>query len=380
MSPQALPNVPHDGFIDVPGSNRAQQRGAHGLFRFFGKLAPDVTARVLDLALYEAGASDAPVVDLMCGSGTTLLEANDRGLDAIGIDCNPVAVLYAQAKTTKINVLACRSALTQVRSSFEQATDDQVIAVFGRLRNYDRWFTEEAMTTLAGLRIAIEALKDSPEKRLLLAVLVSRARKASNASERTGRIFFDPESAAADPLADFASAAERAIDAARHFASRSRVILADARAVPLESGTAHIVFCHPPYFGLYRYSSDVLRFELALGGFDARSITPFEVREGWKSGDPSNLDHHARDMADVFAEAARLVRPDGVFVIVTSNSTLGDHQLPVIDRLVEKALNERFKIVGHYVRRARNGSATYHRSARTDKVINQDHVLLFRLN
>ena len=31
------------------------------------------------------------------------------------------------------------------------------------------------------------------------------------------------------------------------------------------AGSGHIVFCHPPYFALYRYSSDVLRFELALG-------------------------------------------------------------------------------------------------------------------
>ena len=80
----------------------------------------------------------------------------------------------------------------------------------------------------------------------------------------------------------------------------------------------------------------------------------------------------------MFAEARRVVTRDGVFVLVTSNSTLGDHQLPVIDRLVEKAVGQEFDLVKHYVRRARNGSASYHRSARLDKVINQDHVLLFR--
>ena len=378
MSVQALPEVPHDGFIDVPGSNQSQQRGAHGLFRFFGKLAPDVTARVLDIAVTEAGTSDGLIVDVMCGSGTTLLEANARRLPAIGIDCNPIAVLYAQAKTTPIDAEKYLVCLASVKEAFAPASDGQVEALFGRLRNYERWFSSSARRTVVGLREAIECLPDSPERRLLLAVLVSRARKVSNASDRTGRIFYDPSSAAADPLHDFINAAERALDAAPHFGHSSQVFLGDARAVPMQAESARIVFCHPPYFALYRYSSDVLRFELALGGVDPRSFASQEVREGWKSGDPSNLDRHAEDMGQVFSEGRRLVMRDGVFVLVTSNSTLGDHQLPVVDRLVGKASREGLALTRHYVRRARNGSASYHRSARTDKVINQDHVLVFK--
>jgi len=377
VSAQALPEVPHDGYIDVPGSNQAQQRGAHGLFRYFGKLAPDVTARVLDLAINEVGRSNAPVTDVMCGSGTTLLEANDLGFSAIGVDCNPVAVLYARAKTTRVDSVRVASMLDDVRHTHARATDAQIQELFGHVRNYERWFRQESLAALVGLRNAILAFDKSPERQLLLAVLVSRARKVSNASDRTGRIFFDPDSASLKPVEDFVTAAQKAISASQHFGLRSRVLEADARALPLGDESSHIVFCHPPYFALYRYSSDVLRFELALGGFDSRSVAKSEVREGWKSGDPTNLDRHAEDMADVFSEARRVVRPDGVFVLVTSNSTLGDEQLPVIDRLVEKAQSQSFDLTRHYVRRARNGSASYHRSARLDKVINQDHVLLF---
>lgn len=377
MSAQALPEVPHDGFIDVPGSNQAQQRGAHGLFRFFGKLAPDVTARVLDLALDVAGHGDAPVVDVMCGSGTTLVEANLRGIYAIGIDCNPVAVLYAQAKTTPVDPGKFAALRDEVAKTYEPGDDGEVAEIFGRVRNHERWFRQDSLRALVGLRRSILLLDECAERRLLFAVLVSRARKVSNASERTGRIFFDPSSAAADPLDDFFSACRKALETIPDLTSKARVELGDARALPFEDQSARVVFCHPPYFGLYRFSSDVLRFELALGGFDARRIAKQEVREGWKSGDPNNLDLHAEDMADVFAEARRIVRDDGVFVLVTSNSTLGDHQLPVIDRLVEKAESKSLAVAKHYVRRARNGSASYHRSARLDKVINQDHILVF---
>jgi SAM-dependent methyltransferase len=377
VSAQALPELPHDGFIDVPGSNQAQQRGAHGLFRFFGKLAPDVTARVIDLTLRETESTDGPIVDVMCGSGTTLLEANAQDLDAVGIDCNPVAVLYARAKTTPVDVQRTKLLFDELRSVYVPGDDEVVDSLFGHLRNYRRWFRDDTMRVLAGLRTAVLSFAQSPERDLLFAVLVSRARKASNASERTGRIFFDATSSVEDPFEDFFRAAAKAMEAAPYFTGRASVRLGDARAVDLPDHLARVVFCHPPYFALYRYSSDVLRFELALAGCTPGPIAAREVREGWKSGDPANLEHHAADMAAVFREARRLVQPDGSFVLVTSNSTLGDHQMPVIDRLVERAVGAEFELRKHYVRQARNGSASYHRSARTDKVINQDHILIF---
>lgn len=379
MSAQALPEVPHDGFIDVPASNAAQRRGAHGLFRYFGKLAPDVTKKVLELTIEELpeNRGDALVVDVMCGSGTTLLEANELGFPAIGVDCNPVAVLYARAKTTPVDIEAYRAALATVQASYKPARRAAVEAVFGRMRNFDRWFRADVAAALVGLRRAISDLPESAERQLLLALLVSRARKASNASERTGRIFYAPDTAPANAAEDFFAAAFNAESAIPHITTASEIREGDARKLPVDASSASIAFCHPPYFALYRYSSDVLRFELALGGFDLKPITQQEIAEGWKSGDPSNLDLYIADMGSVLGEMRRVVSLAGLAAVVASNSTLGDHQLPVVDRLVEAGESNGFRLHRHYVRRAHFGSATYHRSARTDKVINQDHVLLF---
>src|SRR4051812_37526114 len=103
---QPLPSVPVDGYITIDSSNKAQARGPHGLFRYFGKLAPDVTGRVLDLAAEIVGrAHQSPlVVDVMCGSGTTLIESAERGYPSVGADVNPVGLLYAQVKTRAIDV------------------------------------------------------------------------------------------------------------------------------------------------------------------------------------------------------------------------------------------------------------------------------------
>jgi site-specific DNA-methyltransferase (cytosine-N4-specific) len=371
---QTAPALPLTGVIDVRASPKSQQRGAHGAFRYFGKLAPDVTGAVLDVA---AGVTRIDrVVDPMCGSGTTLLEAVDRGWAATGVDANPVAALYARVKTTPLD----RSEFKRLRDRVlaePAASSDEIAAVFGATRNAERWFSPAARRDVATLRGAIGGLIASPERDALLAALLGRLRRISNASARTGRIFFDPPSAL-DAIPEFEAAAEQLVAIAPETSVEVTVVEGDARSTSLADDSFDLTFCHPPYFALYRYSADVLRFELEIGGFSRRNVNKREVREGWKSGDVANLDHYVSDMAAVFVEASRITRAGGALAVVVSNSTLGDVQLPVIDRLAESLGETRWEVLEHLERPAHFGSAKYHRSARPDKVISRDHVLVCR--
>jgi hypothetical protein len=231
---------------------------------------------------------------------------------------------------------------------------------------------------VTAISLALGELPAGREKLLLKAVLLSRLRRISNASARTGRLFYDPDSAIPEPVDDFLDAAKSALEFIPSRDVPCASVLADARAVPVRAKAADIVFCHPPYFALYRFSADVLRFEMEIGGYSRSRTAKTEVREGWKSGDPNNLEGYLDDMCAVFLEAERLLRSGGILAVVASNSTLGDHHLPVIDGLVDRARGVGLKLEAHYERKAHHGSASYHRSARTDKVIQQDHVLLLR--
>jgi SAM-dependent methyltransferase len=354
-------------------STQSQQRGAHGAFRYFGKLAPDVTGAVLDAAA-ELTEVQAPVVDLMCGSGTTLIEAAERGWPAIGIDANPVATLFARVKTQELDASRYRSALEKVLSG-RSASAGETAAVFASTRNANRWFTPAARKSVATLKKAIDRLPPSHEADALLAVLLGRLRRISCASSRTGRLFYDPDSAK-PVLPEFELAAEKLLDVVPQEAPDVAVIRGDARWTHLADGSCDLCFCHPPYFALYRYSADVLRFEMEIGGFDRKETNQLEVREGWKSGEVRNLDYYVGDMGTVFREARRIIRPGGVFALVASNSTLGEVQLPVIDLLADSLAEEGWHMEEHLKRPVYFGSAKYHRSARADKVVQQDHVLL----
>lgn len=372
---QAAPALPLTGVVHVDASTQSQQRGSHGAFRYFGKLAPDVTGAVLDLAT-ELVSVSTPVVDLMCGSGTTLLEASDRGWNAIGIDVNPVALLYARVKSQALDPARYRAAADRVIAG-PDASPSEVEQVFAMTRNAERWFSAEARREIARLRINIDQLPPGRERDALLAALLGRLRRMSNGSARTGRLFYDPGSVE-DSRSSFRRAVDELPDQVPSADLDVVVRSADARETGLPPSATDLCFCHPPYFGLYRYSSDVLRFEMEVGGFSRRDTNRLEVREGWKSGDVRNLNHYVKDLGDVFAEARRVTRDGGVLALVASNSTLGDVQLPVIDQLAQQLVSHGWSIAEHLERPAYFGSAKYHRSARVDKVIQQDHVLLCR--
>lgn len=67
----------------------------HGIHPYKGKFYPQLAKSLLNLS----GVTEGKVLDPFCGSGTVLLEAQLNGLDAVGFDLNPLAVLIAGAKT-----------------------------------------------------------------------------------------------------------------------------------------------------------------------------------------------------------------------------------------------------------------------------------------
>ena len=69
----------------------------HGLHPYPAKYIPQIPHSLIE----ELSSYGETVADIFCGSGTTLVEANLLGRNAIGIDANPLACLISEAKTTR---------------------------------------------------------------------------------------------------------------------------------------------------------------------------------------------------------------------------------------------------------------------------------------
>lgn len=90
-------------FIErAPLPNRRNLRyGTHGIHEYRGKFFPQLVRSLLNIS----GASrDSTVLDPMCGSGTTLVEAILLGCRAIGVDLNPLSVLISRAKCNALSI------------------------------------------------------------------------------------------------------------------------------------------------------------------------------------------------------------------------------------------------------------------------------------
>lgn len=84
------------------GRERQSTRySAHGLHEYKGKFNPQVVRSIGNRLNLK---SDDWVLDPFSGSGTTLLECAHAGLNAVGIDRNPLAVMIGNAKVRALHL------------------------------------------------------------------------------------------------------------------------------------------------------------------------------------------------------------------------------------------------------------------------------------
>jgi 16S rRNA G966 N2-methylase RsmD len=73
-------------------------RSIHGIYPYRGKMSPLDASQVIKQL-----PSDSLILDPFCGTGTILYEAQSHGLNAIGVDNNPLACTIARGKTEPLN-------------------------------------------------------------------------------------------------------------------------------------------------------------------------------------------------------------------------------------------------------------------------------------
>jgi site-specific DNA-methyltransferase (cytosine-N4-specific) len=376
--------------VSFSHTNKSQQYATHGFFRYFGKLPPVATRHILEKCAVEGEL----IVDLMSGSGTTLVEAQLLGYEAVGVEVNPLSVLISRVKTTPIDVKKILKTLDQLLTDVRRDVD-----VIDRLKPFESklgylanerpdffnrnfWFEEYIEASLIALKHHIKSIEDEKLRDFFMVAFLSIIRKVSNASVRTGRIFKEAEPSKEDVVLNFIKKVKLMAGGMDDYNTlvknkKTKIITGDARKSPLKDNSAGFVINHPPYFALYKYSSDVLRFELEWGGFRRKEISKEEIRDGFKTTKISDFDFYLEDMTDVFREAYRILRPQRKFCIVVNDSTLREEQLPVIDSFITVCKEIGFRHSAHEIRDVIGTQAQYHRSANPNIITKEDHLLYF---
>ena len=305
------------------------------------------------------------VLDLMAGSGTTLVSARAKGHQAIGCDTDPLALLIARAWCSdfdsvrlrhRAEVVLARAVELSNNLSSEQAyplqSDDKTREFL------DFWFDDTNRIQLTALSRCISRVHDSVEKTLLwcafsrliitkklgasLAMDVSHSRPHKKFSEAPIRPF-DKFLDAVDYIAKKAPFRDnnRRIPAAI-------VYQQDARSLPFESNSVDMIITSPPYLNAIDYIRGH-KFSLVWMGHSISSLKsiraenigsessrPLDEMEQFRETidqmvDINHLDQrhlgmilrYITDMNRIFYECRRVLKRGGNAVFVIGDSTVG---------------------------------------------------------
>ena len=150
----------------LPVPNRRTLRyGSHGAHEYRGKFFPQLARSLLNIAGVNSGDY---VLDPMCGSGTTLIEASLLGCAALGVDMNPLSVLMSRAKSailqTPPEILASEYEALKAELLRPRSVG-QNLAWLTHLPEHDQeylasWFAPHVLADLDAIAVRVHAIED----------------------------------------------------------------------------------------------------------------------------------------------------------------------------------------------------------------------------
>lgn len=320
------------------------------------------------------------VLDPMCGSGTTLVEAALGGRMPWGADIDPLARLLALAKATVLDPARVHGAADELETAL--GAPDLDASWRPELPGLDYWFRADVAAELARLRLAIQgAGVDDALRRLLWAVysslIVARTSVANARDLAHSRHHYRAWTTAPDVRARFLSHLRRAarlmtdfrcqLATSVHPPPQPQIVGMDARALPIAAASVGMIFTSPPYCTALDYSrahtfsvawlADVLdtssadyrmlarryigseRAPMAEASIE-RPLPPPSGHALVDTAVSALRDHpkrawivhrYFRDMAAVLQEGSRVLRPGGHAVLVVCPSNIRKVRIPTHD-------------------------------------------------
>ncbi len=212
----------------------------------------------------------ARVFDPFAGSGTTLLAAEQIGVECCGVEAHPFVCRMAEAKLAwRSDPEAYRARIKKVKVTAGDFKTD--LAAYPKLIR--ECFDDETLTTLDGLRQAVAEHDDgSPSAKLVWLTLMAILRKTSHAGTAQWQYVLPKKSKSAPVPADAAfenmsrTIYRDMLDFADRQSPAARLLQRDARTcdgVPDQS--VNLVVTSPPYPNNFDYA-DATRLEMSFFG------------------------------------------------------------------------------------------------------------------
>jgi DNA methylase len=304
---------------DLP--ERERTKHVHRLHPYLGKFIPQLVEALL-------GRYFAPgqhVLDPFAGSGTTLVQALESGLDATGADIAAFNCLLMEAKTRRYNPFVLER---ELRAVYERIGETSSERPCGYLR---AWYAPQAARELLGFRALVDDYVNADVLRVVLGRAARSARRTTHFDldfprkpqleeywchkhKRTCR----PVGEAAPFLRRYALDTLERIKAFSRLRPRAReaaVLYGDARELDF-GGPFDGIVTSPPYPGLIDYHEQHRYAYELLGLHDCREL---EVGAGAAGTSRAALEAYCDGVVAVLANVRCALRPGAPVAIVVND-------------------------------------------------------------
>lgn len=262
---------------------------SHSLHEYKGRFYPQIVGSLLNCAKISQGDT---VLDPFSGSGTALAESCLRGINAVGLDINPLAVLIAKAKIGSL----CMGKETAIKTSqrFDKLYDvglewKQVDISNPKIQTdadyLARWFPRENLMKILFLSEKIFAIRSDGPRFLCQSVLSNLLRDFSYQAPTDLRIRRRKDEPPSDLIDRFKKNLNRQVENIRSFQQsypgKNLVNECDiaifnedsrslAKVAEIKPRSVDIVITSPPYATALPYI-DTDRLSLILFGYENSS-------------------------------------------------------------------------------------------------------------
>jgi SAM-dependent methyltransferase len=301
---------------DFSGKRRASP--IEKLHPYPAKFIPEIPGALLDcLSIAQGGL----VLDPFCGSGTTLVEAQIRGIDAIGVDLNPIACLISRVRTAATPIHPI-----EIANEVVERAKRMGYAPIPDIPNLDHWFTEPAQDAVARLVAAI-ARAPVAARDFLELVLSSVLVRVSNQDSDTRYAAVEKDISEALVYTAFSNAAERIAKALTQRALVGEVDVISHDTLTLDPARfprkVNAVITSPPYPNAYEYWL-YHKYRMWWLGHDPIAIKEQEIgaRAHFFGGKKHDATSFVFQMKKLFNMLDKVLADDGFICFVVGRSKI----------------------------------------------------------
>ncbi len=266
----------------------------HGLFPYRGKFHPQLIKAIINIIGIKEGET---ILDPMCGSGTTNIEASLMGINSIAVDLSPFCQFMTKVKynSLKIDTDLLKEIPNKVDKFFDFFSSGNISEKFKKIDNPEKLKIYE-LTLLAYL----DALGYS--KRVV---------------KSTHRQLFDKVlKRYIETVINFNTISSKYID---HFGIVEVLKNTSAKKILLENKSVDGVITSPPYsFAIDYVKND--ESQLKYLGYDIDELKKGMVGLVGKNKD-EKLENYFKDMDVVCSEVSRVLKPNKYFVMIIGSNT-----------------------------------------------------------